>query len=112
MHRPAQSRHSRAAFDTPDAPPQQQGAQRRQERSGQRTAQQPANPRQRQRYAEQRQCQVEQCHAAVAPAGDDETLVEVRAVRGKDVFAAAPATEDREGRVEDKGPEQQLFVRD
>jgi len=43
----------------------------------------------------------------MTPAGDDETLIEVGAVRGKDVFAATPAAQDREGRVEDKGPEQQ-----
>jgi len=36
------------SLDAPDAPPQQQGAQRRQERSRQRTARQPADPRQRQ----------------------------------------------------------------
>jgi hypothetical protein len=44
-------------LDAPDAPPQQQGAQRRQERSGRRTAGQPADPRQR--NAEKRQPQVE-----------------------------------------------------
>jgi hypothetical protein len=43
----------------------------------------------------------------VTPAGDDETLVAVRAMRGKNGFAATPAAEDREGCVEDKGPEQQ-----
>ena len=58
----------------PDDPPQQQGAQRRQERGSLRTARQPANPRQRQRDAEQRQPQVEQCDGAVTPAGDDEML--------------------------------------
>ena len=73
---------------------------------------QPGAPRQRQRAAEQRQRQVEQRHGAVTPAGNEETLVAVRAMGGKDGFAATPAAQDREGRVEDKGPEQQLFVRD
>jgi len=80
---------------------------RRQARGGRRAARQPANPRQRQRDAEQRQPQVEQRDGAVTPACDDETLVAVRAMRGKDVFAAAQAAQEGEGCVEDKGPEQQ-----
>jgi hypothetical protein len=40
-------------FAALDTPPQQQGAQQRQKRSGQRTTRQPANPRQR--AAQQRQ---------------------------------------------------------
>jgi len=74
---------TRRHLDAPNAPPQ--------ERSGQHTAR-------------QRQPQREQRHGVVTPAGDDETLV---AVRGKDVFAAAPAAEEGEGRVEDEEPEQQ-----
>lgn len=64
---------------------------------------QPGAPCQRQPDVQQRQCQVEQRHGAVTPAGDDVTLVEVRAMCGRDGFAAVPAMQKDERGVKTRG---------
>jgi len=50
---------------------------------------------------------VEGADLGVFVAADDETLIEVRAMRGEDVLAFAGAADEGDARVHDEGPHQE-----